>query len=553
MNAATVNGTVHPHALPTRYWFEFGPTTDYGSQTAVHDVPPRLAAHYMETWDRGHGGWSGGMTGTDLVHHSEGGASGGFMRFSEPSGLDPNHIDGIGWLHLASYFYPGWHPVDIGANAYLAAGIPDFRDARISLSVRGNNWRPNGSELVWWSQTQSNDETSSDPRRPNWAYTGFSLNDSLQSGEWEQVEYRLLNDSRLWTYAGNNVAQGRALYEYGSIDAAQKRLDIDFFHLLAFVNPDAPPAGTIDFDDFAVTYRNYSLLLPSNGGRLRTSPPGVSDPAALTDGWRNGPDRMWVSTANPAAPLEFIYDFVRPVTIHAVQVHQHADWPSRAIEILTSTDAGQTWSPPASAELPESSPHGPNFAFYLQRKLSTPANAIKFRVLSGFRSEHWGLGELEVFGAGAEMQPDDEPFHVNLDVDGLRPGMKCHYRLVAENSQGRTNGADQVYILPGDARPLVSLNPAARITATSAQPCARLCPLGSRTEWYFEYGADESLGHKTAVTYGGLQQTPRSVFATIADLQPATKYFYRLVATNEAGTSISEVGTFTTPGAVAER
>src|SRR5262245_49060556 len=56
-NAMSLNGTVHPHGLPTTYYFEYGPTTAYGSRTASRPLPPRLAAHYHESWDEGTGGW----------------------------------------------------------------------------------------------------------------------------------------------------------------------------------------------------------------------------------------------------------------------------------------------------------------------------------------------------------------------------------------------------------------------------------------------------------------------------------------------------------------
>lgn len=537
----TVNGAVNPYGTPTRYWFEYGPTERYGETTDPQSVPPGIGAYYREEWDGGLAGWSGGMSGKDMSYHTS--DDGAFVRFAEPSGLDPNHIDGIGWLHLASYFYPGWHPNPEGVSAFFAAGSPDLRDARISLQVRGNDWRPNGSELVWWSQTQSNEEGSGDPRRPNWAYTGYSLNDHLQSGEWESVEYRLLNDSRNWTYAGNNVAQNRAMYEYGSVDAAQRDMDLDFFHLLAFVNPEQPPTGTIDFDDFEIAYRSYNLLLPRNGGQLTSSPPG--DAATLTDGWRHGPERMWVSQPGPVEPLEFHYEFARPVTITAVQIHQHTEWPSREIEVLVTND-GSAREPLASGTLPESSPHGPNFAFFLQRNLSAEATGVRVRVLSGYRGERWGLGEIEVFGAGAVLLPDAEPFHVNVDLRPVAAGETVHYRLVAENEHGRTTGSGRVYVVPSDRRPQIAETVAMRVMDESATLSARVCPMGSRTESYFEYGVDSRFDLKTPPVYCGLQITPRTVSQPIADLRAGVTYQYRIVAKNEHGTSVSEPATLTT-------
>src|SRR5262249_24076310 len=156
--------------------------------------------------------------------HSKGGASGGFVRFEEPSRDDPNHVDGVGTVHLAKYIYPGpWAKVANLPNLSLAVGDPDFRDAKVSIHVRGNNWVPNGSELLWWSQSQSNYDARKGVvpgwRMANWAYTGTSLTGALLTGKWEKVEYRLRNDTDAWSYAGNNRSQPNPeRYAYWSIN-----------------------------------------------------------------------------------------------------------------------------------------------------------------------------------------------------------------------------------------------------------------------------------------------------------------------------------------------
>jgi len=541
----TANGRIQPHGLPTRYAFEFGPTTAYGSKTAESALPPRLAAHYLETWNQGLAGWLGGMNGKDLKHHPGGGTDKGFVRFSEPSGDDPNHIDGIGTLHLSSYFYPG---TLAAPGSAWGGGAPDLRDARVQLRVRGNDWVPNGSELVWWTQSDSDlsQQFSPDWRRANWAYTGYSLNDFLGSGRWETVDYRLRNTSEDWTYGGNNLAQKRPNYHYWSIDKAQSNLNCDFFHLLAFIDPANRPQGTLDLDDLHITYRNQSLVFPSNGGKLTASPAGSTDaPALLTDGWRHGAGGQWASAAEPKAPLEFVYEFAKPVTITTVQLHQHTDWPSREVEVLVSSD-GEAWSSLLTTSLPENSPQGPNFTHSLKRNLSASARHCKVRILSGYRAEHWGLGEIELFGTGAECQTDDDWYHVNLDLESLSPGQTVHYRLVATNAEGTVTGADQIYVVPQDAKPLVTSSKSRRVGSTAATLTGRLNPLGEKTRFHFEYGTTSALGQRTASQYGGLQITPRSVHAVLTDLTPGTEYFYRLVAENPVGQSSTEVHSFRT-------
>lgn len=540
----SANGRIQPHALPTNWYIEYGPTREYGFKTAPQPLGPRLAAYYRESWDQGLAGWLGGMNGKDLVHHTE--AAGGFVRFSEPSGDDPNHVDGIGTLHLSSYFYPATHPSASGFQVFWGGGDPDLRDARVKIRVRGNHWVPNGSECVWWAQSDSDIARQLTPnwRRANWAHTGFSLNDLLESGKWEQADYRLQNSSHAWTYGGHNVAQSRPNYIYWPIDNSLGHLNCDFFHLLAFVDPNNRPTGSIDFDDFELAYRNYSLLLPSNGGKLLTAPPGGdNDGATLTDGWRNGLGRMWLSAANPGSPLEFTYAFANSVTIQTVQIHQHPEWPSRDVEVLVSDD-GQAWKPLIKKTLPESSPAGANFAFLLERGLSAAARQVRVRILSGYKQQHWGLGEIELFGTGAIMQTDDDWYYVNVDIGDLKPGETYHYRLVAASSAGSTQGPDQSFTVPADTHPHVVTGAASRIRQGSAKVEGRLNPLGKKTQFYFEYGPDANYGHKTAPQYGGLQITPRTAFATLSGLNAGAVYHYRLVGMNETGTSHGADATF---------
>ena len=54
-----------------------------------------------------------------------------------------------------------------------------------------------------------------------------------------------------------------------------------------------------------------------------------------------------------------------------------------------------------------------NFAFTADRKLSARANYLKVQLMSGYKDQHWGLGEIEVFGTGATMLPEDDINYVN--------------------------------------------------------------------------------------------------------------------------------------------
>jgi len=543
IDGMTVNGSIHPHGVATAYYFEYGPTVTYGSKTASRPLPPRLAAFYRETWDENTGGWDSWSKG-GLAHFPKGGAKGGFIRYSEPTRHDHNHDNGIGTVHLTPYLYPGvWGTLTRHATPYLGGGSPDLRDARVSVYVRGRDWKANGSELMWWTQSQSNIELLNRKgfRHHNWAYTGFSLAPHLVSGKWEKAVYRLRNHTEDWTYTG-----GTGIYAvYWPIDHVQAQVNCDFFHMITYVDTANPPQGAIDFDEFELAYRNYSLVFPGNGGKLISAPASADDPATLTDGWRHGPGRMWKSNAKPAGPLEFVYSFQKPVTIKAVQLHQNPDWPSKDIEVLVSED-GKAFTLLRKKVLPEKGIPNANFAFTFDEGLAAKATALKVRVTSGYKNEHCGLGEIEVFGEGATMMPDDDLYHVNTDLKDLKAGATYHYRLVAGNAAGTAYGADRTFTVPADRKPQVITGPATWITPDSAKVQGRLSPLGLTTRFYFEYGPDARYGSKTASTYGGVQITPRLVFATLKGLRTATTYHYRLVAVNEQGSSHGRDDVFST-------
>jgi hypothetical protein len=541
-----VNGRIHPHGRYTTYYFEYGPTASYGHQTSPRPLPPRLAAYLTENWDENAGGWfSWGQGG--MQHHPTGGAAGGFIRFEEPSRDDHNHDDGTGTVHLAKYVYTGpWGPFSGKPSTYIGAGSPDLRDARVRIHVRGSRWTPNGTELMWWAQAQSNIEVLNNPgwEHSNWAYTGFSLADRLTSGEWESVEYRLNNNGPDWSYAGDNPAK-RGVYTYWPLDEMLSHMNLDCFHMVMFVDPANPPTGAIDFDEFELAYRNHSLLLESNGGRLMRSPDSPDSAATLTDGWRHGAARMWRSAAGPSGPLEFTYAFADPVTIRAVQLHQNPEWPAKNVEVLTSAN-GEAFAPLVAREMPEHGDPNANFAYTLDENLSASARFLKVRIVSGHRDQHWGLGEIEVFGDGARMLPDDDWHHVNADLTGLTPGVEYHYRLVTQGDSGTVAGEDRALRLPADLRPHVVATSAGRITADAAQLRGRLNPLGTATQYYFEYGPDNRYGQRTPDAYGGLQITPRLAFANLTNLRRGTMYHYRLVARNEHGVSVSSDAWFAT-------
>ena len=71
--------------------------------------------------------------------------------------------------------------------------------------------------------------------------------------------------------------------------------------------------------------------------------------------------------------------------------------------------------------------------------------------------------------------------------------------------------------------------------------------MGLPSYYYFEYGLDPALGHRTRLAYAGNEITPRTVFAWLRDLEAAGTYRYRLVGVNGEGTRHGPIRTFAVP------
>ncbi|MGC4079589.1 MAG: hypothetical protein QM702_21610 [Rubrivivax sp.] len=470
------------------------------------------------------------------------------MRYAEPTGNDYNHVDGIGILHLVQYFYPGDFPGE--PSLALGGNDPDFRDAKIRVSVRGNDWRPRETELLWWAQVDvHHGKPSDDVKFSNWAHTGFDLTDALFSGSWQTVEYRLENDTTSWTYAGTNrelnAELQRSVYVYTPLDDALGHLDIDAFHLLAFANPYDPTTGQIDFDELDIVYRNHSLVFPSNGGSLVSAPAGSpDDPAALADGYRNGAGHTWRSAPSPKAPVEIVYAFASPVVVDRVQLHQHPTVPAKDVEVMVSSDDGASWTTMISGTMPERADAGTSFAYLLERDLAATATRMKVRILSGYSDTAWGLGEIEVFGSGARMQTDDDWYNVNADLSGLFPGSVVHYRLVTSTDGVVRFGEDRTFEVPANPKPEVRTDAATRIRDGGALLHARINTLGISGDVVFEFGPDRTYGMKTEPKIAGPEITPRTTVASISGLAPGATIHYRAIVSGPLGTTFGEDATF---------
>jgi hypothetical protein len=526
-----VNAMVRADGSPGRYWVVYGARGQMNQRTEARSLPPVRGAFLAESWDRDQAGWSGGLSGRDLIHAREGSAT-SFVRYlgptekenrafvGEPPGLDVNHIDGIGGLHLCHYIYSarmGANPLHASRSTglNLGGGRPDFRDARIDVRLRGNGVDPKGAELTFWAQSDHDPALQLTPNwvRANWAYTGRYATHAILDGRWNDVSYVLENDTRRWTYGGNNVAQNRSeRYAYLNLNQSLEDLNANFFHLYVYVDGQRPPAGTIDFDSIVINYRNHSLLLPAHGTRLTGSPSGsVGLAERLTDGWRHGPDREWHSASAPKGPQSFVWQFPAPVRLQTLQVHQSIRYPSRDVAAYVSSD-GARWDLLTQLSLPRESPVSANHAYALADVRAEGVTHFKLEVRSGYEDERWGLGEVELFGSGMPLASDPEGAAVNVDLEKLTPGEEYSYQFVVETSAGERRSPVGFWRVGTEDRPVTVALWRQRQTP-NAEPglWARVAPLGHRTHARVEVLREGSWQRASAEHYVGNQITERNV------------------------------------------
>ena len=129
-------------------------------------------------------------------------------------------------------------------------------------------------------------------------------------------------------------------------------------------------------------------------------------------------------------------------------------------------------------------------------------------------------------------------------LSGLQPGRAYHYAIIATNALGTTTGPDQTFTT--SRAPSISGVDATDVTEISADLRARINPFGYDTKYHFEYGTTASYGTSTPIPDDdvGVGVTEQGVVAHFSGLESGVTYHFRVVATNQWGTTTSDDTTF---------
>ncbi len=153
------------------------------------------------------------------------------------------------------------------------------------------------------------------------------------------------------------------------------------------------------------------------------------------------------------------------------------------------------------------------------------------------------------FGAGVALSSDAGTALIGAPLD--QEGSGAAWVLVTEppgTGAARLAEAAIPSCAAGSPEPTVETLGASDIAGTSATVSATVDPNGGDvTDCHFEYGTTLEYGASApCLSLPGAGTAPASVSATLSGLSPFATYHYRIIATNEGGTSTGEDRSLTT-------
>ncbi len=123
-------------------------------------------------------------------------------------------------------------------------------------------------------------------------------------------------------------------------------------------------------------------------------------------------------------------------------------------------------------------------------------------------------------------------------LTSLAPSTQYHFLLSASNIAGIGSGGDMPFTTPAPSVPSVTTLAADGITPNRATLHGTAAPNGAATAAWFQWGTTPAYGNNTALfAIGASNLSALAVSNSLSGLAAGTVYYYRLAATNSAGTN----------------
>jgi hypothetical protein len=151
--------------------------------------------------------------------------------------------------------------------------------------------------------------------------------------------------------------------------------------------------------------------------------------------------------------------------------------------------------------------------------------------------------------SGGTIPADNSTHTVEVDATGLLYNTSYEVKLIAENTGGQVSQT-QTFKTKATA-PIAESRTVGTFTDTTAIIGGSVNPNGSLTTYTIEYADNPAFVNQTSVpatqnTSVGSGQTPVMVSQLISGLEPSSTYYFRIIAANPVGTSLSAAQSFQT-------
>ena len=205
-------------------------------------------------------------------------------------------------------------------------------------------------------------------------------------------------------------------------------------------------------------------------------------------------------------------------------------------EDMTFTTAGQ--APEATTQLPTN-------VTAVTATLNGSVNANHSSTVVTFE-----YGPTNAYGSTVTAVPNpvtgNTPTVVSAGITGLTPGVTYHFRIKAVSSHGTCYGEDMTFATSGQLPIAITLQ-ASDVQVTTATMNGTVNANNLPTVFAFEYGLTSSYGYTASPSSNQVTGTTDvRVNINLLGLSAETTYHYRVVATNQLGTTYGEDVAFTT-------